>query len=103
VLSELEPIDTKLDLRTHSRAFMQGARKLLVTRSGRALEYDLGQDPGELQGSHEPRSRSKGDGDLWRALAEKQQQLTGRVAHAQVIQPLDDAAKEQLRALGYQP
>jgi arylsulfatase A-like enzyme len=103
VLSELEPIDRRRDGRTHSRAFMRGMRKLLVKRVGGALEYDLVKDPGEQHGTHEPRARIRGDGDLWRALVQKQRQLTQRVAKAQVTQPLDDAAKEQLRALGYQP
>ena len=97
VVVELEPIN-KLDLRLHSRAIIDGEQKLLVDRKGKPALYDLGTDPNETTPLAGP------------AWATQTAHLLGRLERrepatrvAAQSEPLDDATKEKLRALGYQP
>lgn len=102
VLSELEAFQG-FDTRAHGRAFIRGMHKVLVARKGEASTYDLARDPGE----HTPRAvapdGSDPDATLLRTLEERQADLRGRRAAHAHSQPLDDATKEKLRALGYKP
>ena len=101
VLSELEPLSDP-DLRAHSRALVSGSRKLLINRNGYAVSYDIGQDPGELRARFVP-SGGGPDADLVQSLDRLQAELRRDAVVAQLKRPLDEATKEKLRALGYQP
>jgi arylsulfatase A-like enzyme len=102
VLSELEPLGDP-DLRAHTHALVSGHRKLLVNRNGFSVAYDVAQDPGELRARFVPQSGDGPDADLMQALDRLRAELQRGAAVAQLRQPLDEATKEKLRALGYQP
>ena len=98
VISELEPIGG-VDFRRHARSIIHGAQKLLVTPDDQTVLYDLEGDPGEmtpLQGE------TQSAGALLARLSERRLDLQQRAAAGAERQPLDEATKEKLRALGYQ-
>jgi hypothetical protein len=81
---------------------VQGDKKLLLTPSGRTTEtYDLNLDPRELDPL--PRTGGTAVPELARSLAGYRKELKARARAATERRPLDEATKEKLRALGYQP
>lgn len=102
VLSELEPMDSTMDLRQHSRALMSGTRKLVVKRNGRMVAFALARDPGEGR-AWLVRPNDRFNGDLVQALQSMSEDLQKSAAAEAQRQPIDESTKEKLRALGYQP
>jgi arylsulfatase A-like enzyme len=102
LLSELFPTG-EFDLRVHRSAYLRLPRKLIVPSVGAPELYDLTADPGERN----PRTVHEGepDADLYDALERTHAALANPpgAAPGDTPAPLDDATREKLRALGYQP
>jgi arylsulfatase A-like enzyme len=80
----------------HERALLLGDDKLIVGIDGARHYYDRARDPGERGGEGPPDERRRRlDAALERYLA-----AVGTPAKAET-QPLDDATRAELRALGY--
>lgn len=99
-ISELESSGA-WDLRVHSHAIVRGSQKLIVRRQGGRELYDVMQDPGETHSLQ--RSARVQSARLFRALEETRAVLKTRARGSVETVPLDEATKERLRALGYQP
>jgi hypothetical protein len=79
------------------RSLVVGTHKLIAGEQGEMEFYDLEADPGERN----PDALSEAErSDLRETLAEIQQRSARRAARRE-SKPLDDATREQLRALGY--
>lgn len=99
LVAELHPdpnFEDHVEGRAHRLVHTRWPRKILLERDGRAIEYDLANDPGELRPS-EPSSAVEADvrvleSELDRAL---------EAALQTPVAPLDPQTREGLRALGY--
>jgi arylsulfatase A-like enzyme len=103
VISELPKTGSRLDVRGHSQALLQGQTKLLVELRGAEkrevpLIYDLQSDPGETA----PAKRSRRADAMQAVLQQRTEALVKRAAVSPETGTVDDATKEKLRALGYQ-
>jgi arylsulfatase A-like enzyme len=91
------------DFSIHDRALISGTHKIVVTPDGEPIAFDLDKDPNE----ESPQSVKKDDGGWSAAMLQRLERqraaLQKRVIGTPKTIPLDDATKEQLRALGYQP
>ena len=84
-------------LSPHVSSVVVGTHKLIAGQHGEMEYYDLAADPGE----HNPNALSEAErAALRETLAEIQQRAAGRAARRE-IKPVDDATREQIRALGY--
>jgi arylsulfatase A-like enzyme len=103
VITELEPAGKLVEWRSHRSALISGAQKVVTGRKKEPVVYDLARDPGEQS----PQVITpEGDGPqaaLLRTLQERQAALKTGATNTAQTQPLDDATKEKLRALGYHP
>jgi arylsulfatase A-like enzyme len=99
VLVELLPSSAADELRRHNAALVQGSVKLIVGRGVFAEVYDLAQDPGEA--APIPGAQVADPAGLLRALQEKRADVRSRAREAAPSVPLDERARERLRALGY--
>ena len=101
ILSEIQPTDDPYDLHVHRAAYVRWPQKLIVPRIGSPQLFNLTDDPDEQH----PRVVHAGDPgwELYEALealrTEMASSATGQTAGTP--QPLDDATREKLRALGY--
>jgi len=100
LLSELYP-SAAFDLRAHQAAYLRVPQKLLLPTVGAPEQYDLAADPGERH----PRTVYAGESgsELYTALQRRRDALTRDAAPVGTPVQLDDATREKLRALGYQP
>jgi arylsulfatase A-like enzyme len=103
VLSELELFQPKFDVRVHARTLISGTRKVLVSKKGSAVMFDLARDPDELAPGAIDSSPSTADSALLQQLEQRRSALAQRRILAPGTQQLDDATKEKMRALGYGP
>jgi arylsulfatase A-like enzyme len=97
VIGEIEPYGDS-DRRRHAQAIVSGANKLLVSPKGETSLFDLSKDPAEvapLDGSDPSR--------LLTRLTDLRAELKAHAVATTQGQPIDDATKEKLRALGYHP
>jgi arylsulfatase A-like enzyme len=99
VIVELPRQASKFDLRRHTSGIIRRSIKVLTAPAGTVTAYDLATDPLERApnppGLEEARAALAGELDrVSSALAEKANQVAQR-------QPLDDATRRRLRALGY--
>ena len=101
VLSELEAMDPTRDWRVHSRALMSGVRKLVVRPNGNMFAFDLWRDPAERRAWLVLQRPNALNMDLVNALNEMTEELTKSASAERLRQPLDEATREKLRALGY--
>jgi arylsulfatase A-like enzyme len=100
VISEIEPLGgNPVDLRLHARAIIRGAQKLVVTPQDKTTLYDLSTDPGEMQPLP---GDTQAAAMLLERLTARRSALQQHIAGSPERQPLDDATREKLRALGYQ-
>jgi arylsulfatase A-like enzyme len=102
ILAELERTDTKLDFRRHTSSILRGSVKLLVNQPHATAEtYDLAEDPRERT----PLASEDGKAAavLARALEELRASLQIRRAELAERGRVDEATREKLRALGYEP
>ena len=108
VILELPATGSRWDLRAHARGIVRESTKLLVSvaRPYQKVEestqiYDLAADPGE---SHpNPSTLDDELPALLAALRDRTQALASRAAETAEKGVIDEATKEKLRALGYQP
>jgi arylsulfatase len=100
IFFELLPNGASYDLRRHGAGIIRGSLKLVVPPHGAAVVYDLSRDPGETgPGSIGGAGQAT---TLEAALHAEQGLLQARASTAATV-PLDEAAREKLRALGYNP
>jgi arylsulfatase A-like enzyme len=99
ILFELAPKSGPKDVRRHAWGMIRGSSKLLVDPDGGSAVYDLRRDPGET--SPEAGSDSNTTTELLAALEERRAQLSLRMGAGSEPALVDDATREQLRALGY--
>lgn len=98
---ELEYKDARgPDDRKHAEAIVRQSVKLLVGRDGLREVYDLITDPAETHPN--PVSLETMATTLAATLDDSANRLSRRAAAPVEGEKLDDATKEQLRALGYQ-
>lgn len=101
VIGEIESYGAQVDARTHTQAIVRGTSKLLVNRYDTTTLFDLQTDPGEMT-PLDGTSIAAAD-RMQRALQQQRAELQTRSAVAGLRAPIDDATREQLRGLGYQP
>jgi arylsulfatase A-like enzyme len=102
VILELPPKSgPKYDNRRHVQGIRRQSIKLLIDRDGLPEVYDLTGDPAETAAN--PASLQTMATTLAAALHEATAALNSRAAVAVAPVELDEATKEKLRALGYQP
>ena len=87
------------DSRRHSAAFIAGSAKLLLSPAGATELYDLAHDPAEA--TPNPPAAMSQSTNLLSGFHQTIAQLARRVSVPAQTAPLDDAAKERLRSLGY--
>jgi arylsulfatase A-like enzyme len=85
--------------RLHDSAIIEGTRKGLLGTTGALEVYDLAADPSERHPL--PPLTAIDASDLLATWDEMQAELAERSEGTGLTRPLDDATKEQLRALGY--
>jgi arylsulfatase A-like enzyme len=85
--------------RLHGSAIIEGTRKGLLGTTGAIEVYDLAADPGERYPL--PPLTAIDASDLLATFDQMQTELAERTEGTGLARPLDDATKEQLRALGY--
>jgi arylsulfatase A-like enzyme len=98
VVSELESFGENA-VRLHARTLVSGTEKLFLLPNGNRLLYDLANDPGET-------APLRGAPIFYRGaelLARLQEITAAPPAQSTAEHPLDEATKERLRALGYNP
>ncbi len=95
IVLQLPPTGTKLELRHHREGLVRGTDKLLVDLKGGLQSFDLSADPGEQA----PLASSQDV--LHAALQAATIELTRRQQPVAEKAVVDDATREQLRALGY--
>lgn len=101
VVLELRPkTGALMDNRLHVEGIVRDDSKLLVERDGASRTYDLTQDPGELM--PDPPQLAPAAKDLAAALAARNASSSASAGDAAPIETIDEATKEQLRALGYE-
>jgi arylsulfatase A-like enzyme len=101
VILELYPKSgDKYDNRNHVLGMVRESAKLLVDRDGTRLVYDLAADPGEQH--PDPPTLEATAVTLGLALDDTNRNLAQRTGEGAAREPLDDATKESLRALGYE-
>jgi arylsulfatase A-like enzyme len=99
VLLQLESLGQPgADQRAHIAGIVRGPVKLVITANGSPEIFDLTADPGE-HGANPPALQTEA-AVLVERLQTMTTQLTRRAGAAERA-PLDEAAKEKLRALGY--
>jgi arylsulfatase A-like enzyme len=97
VIGEIEPFTGKTDFRRHTQAIVGGDEKLLVNPAGQMVMYNLVKDPLETE-------QLPPDDALSERLQAYRTDLKERArADGASTRPMDDATREKLRALGYQP
>jgi arylsulfatase A-like enzyme len=101
IISEIQPTDDPYDLHVHRAAYLRWPQKLILPRIGSPQLFNLIDDPQEQH----PRVVHAGEPgwDLYEALEEVRSVMANSAATAApgTPQPLDDATREKLRALGY--
>ena len=100
VLCELEP-ESKHHTRAHTDAIIERSYKLLLRPDGETELFDLSRDPGE-QHPLSPTASQPSAAELLGALETRQAELRLRANVSRETQPVDEATREKLRALGYQ-
>jgi choline-sulfatase len=100
VLCELEP-ESKHHTRAHTDAIIERSYKLLLRPDGETELFDLSRDPGE-QHPLSPAACQPSAAELLGALETRQAELRLRANVSRETQPVDEATREKLRALGYQ-
>lgn len=99
LLLRLEPMALGGDQRAHSEGILRGTDKLVVRLDGARDIFDLRADAAE---EHPNPAGSERQADLFvQALQRQTRILQGRATVAVEVEVIDDATKEQLRALGY--
>jgi arylsulfatase A-like enzyme len=96
VIGEIEPFAGPTDFRWHTQAIVGGPDKVLVNPKGAAVQFNLQADPREI----EPTTVSDA---LLQRLKARRTELQAHARETTKGAPLDDATREKLRALGYQP
>jgi arylsulfatase A-like enzyme len=105
IVFELAKTGSTFEIRRHSRGILRGSHKLLIGLTFRARSevpelYDLATDPGEM---HPNPDGLAGEAERLRAsLDARIESIAGRSGPAEAG-VLDEATKENLRALGYAP
>ncbi len=102
LLAQLLPLGAGAEgrgTRLHNSAIIQGNRKGLLGTTGAVEVYDLAADPAER--SPLPPLTAIDASDLLVTLDTMESALADRTEATGLARPLDDATKEQLRALGY--
>lgn len=98
IVLELPPTGSKMDLRLHHDGLVRERQKLLVERKGETRLFDLEKDPEERAPIASDQTLR---GQLHEALTQHLAALAARANPTRETQPLDEATKEKLRALGY--
>ncbi len=101
VILQLPRHQSKDDKRVHEEGMIRGSLKALVQTDGQIETYDLDTDLGETNAN--PRALEAEKRMLAEALEEARKDLASRAGVAVSGPPLDEATKEKLRRLGYQP
>ena len=81
----------------HQRSVVRGGHKLIAGIGGEMEYYDLRRDPAERN----PNALSEAERAALREELEKVQQGIASRGGAREVKPIDDATREQIRALGY--
>ncbi len=84
-------------LSPHTRSVVVGAHKLIAGAHGEMEFYDLRADPGE----RDPDALDEAERAVLRETLEEMRQLAARRNPKREVKPIDDATREQIRALGY--
>lgn len=101
VVLELHPkTGDTMDNRLHVMGIVRDSGKLLVERNGARRAFDLAADPDEQQPDLPALAASAAS--LGAALDDANRTLARRAGGVSPREPLDDATKESLRALGYE-
>jgi len=85
-------------LSPHARSVILGNHKLIAGEHGEMEFYDLKADPGEL----DPNALDEAERTVLRQTLAEIQQRVARGDAKREIKPIDDATREQIRALGYE-
>jgi arylsulfatase A-like enzyme len=81
----------------HLRSVIAGNHKLIAGRNGEMEYYDLQADPGE----RDPDALAEAERTALRRILEEMVQGAARRDARREVKPIDDATREQIRALGY--
>jgi arylsulfatase A-like enzyme len=81
----------------HLRSVIAGRHKLIAGRNGEAEFYDLQADPGE----RDPDALGEEERAALRRILEEMAEGAARRDARREVKPIDDATREQIRALGY--
>ncbi len=100
VILELPRSGNVYDLRRQTDGLIRGRTKLLIDSAGKASVYDLRTDPGEM--TPNPPRLDAAVAPLVETLHRATADQAKRAVASAAPRPLDDSAKEHLRALGYQ-
>jgi hypothetical protein len=87
--------------RVHVEGIVRESAKLLVDLDRTQLVYDLAADPDEQY--PDPPALEATAATLSKALDETKEKLARQAGDSLAPEQLDDATKESLRALGYEP
>jgi arylsulfatase A-like enzyme len=82
----------------HQRSLVIGGHKLITGIHGETEYYDLAADPSERA----PAALAEAERAALHERIEAIQQRTASRGGAREVKPIDDATREQIRALGYQ-
>ncbi len=99
VVSQLLEAGRKFDVRKHRACIIRDSKKLAVRPNGTTQLFDLHKDPGEQDPN--PPSLSSEAAALKTALDQADREYSSTGSENTEVQPLDEAVKDRLRALGY--